>query len=218
MQRLSPGRSLLLAILACTLPLSACDRNSTTGPDGGSAGPGQLEGTVALVKTGEPVPNALVALLQGGRVVGTAASDASGKFSFSGIPAGNYTVHLTGLELTPVSLLHTSFEPITQDVTVSDTPAQVYFGGEGVVPAQVTGTVSCHGAVAPGAQLRIVGGEVDTTVVATNEGRYASGSLGAGSYAVMLLQAPGGCSYAPPFQVARVRVGQLVRLDFVSGG
>ncbi|MBX6363282.1 MAG: carboxypeptidase regulatory-like domain-containing protein [Gemmatimonadetes bacterium] len=212
-----PHRRALVGVAALAILVGACgDDRPPTGPDGG-ARDGDVTGTVALVKTGAPVANAIVALIQGGRVLQATPTDEAGHFAFDRVPPGAYTVHLTGLELTGEDPLFTSFEPRSQAVTRSTESIHVYFGGEGIVPARVTGFVTCRGAPVAGARVRVVGGAVDTTVVTTEQGRYGSPDLAAGAYAVYLEAAPP-CGYPTPFQAGRVKTGQLLRLDFDGGG
>ncbi|HET9984630.1 MAG TPA: carboxypeptidase-like regulatory domain-containing protein [Longimicrobiales bacterium] len=207
----------LAGVAALAILAGACQADRPpTAPDGG-AGDGDVTGTVALVKTGAPVANAIVALIQGGRVLQAAPTDEAGHFAFDRVPPGSYTVHLTGIELTAEDPLFTSFEPLSQSVTRAAEPLHVYFGGEGIVPARLTGFVTCRGAAVAGARVRIVGGATDTTVVTTEQGRYGSPDLAAGAYAVYL-EAADPCGYPTPFQAGRVKTGQLLRLDFEGGG
>lgn len=194
--------------------LLACDGPSGTGPDGSS---GEVVGTVALAKDGAGVPNAIIALLRDGEIVDAAATGASGRVSFAAVPAGTYTMRLTGLELTGLSAKHTSFEPLAQEVVVgSGSPASVVFAGVGLVPARITGVVSCAGAPVPEAAVRVVGGETDVIVTTNAQGRYGATDLAAGHYAVFLVSVPDGCAFEEDHAVADVRIGQQANLDFGS--
>lgn len=212
-----PRQRALAGVAALAILAGGCQADRPpTAPDGGAGG-GDVTGTVALVKTGAPVANAIVALIQGGRVLQAAATDDAGRFAFDRVTPGAYTVHLTGIELTGQDPLFTSFEPVSQRVTRTSEPLHVYFGGEGIVPARLTGFVTCRGAAVAGARVRIVGGDTDTTIVTTEQGRYGSPDLVAGAYAVYLATADP-CGYPQLFQAGRVKTGQLLRLDFNGGG
>lgn len=171
-----------------------------------------------MAKDGSGVPNALVALLRGGQVVDAAATGAGGHVAFTGVPDGTYTLRLTGLELTGLSPRHTSFEPLSQEVVVgAGAPApSVVFAGVGLVPARITGVVSCAGAPVPDVAIRVVGGETDVVVATNAQGRYGATDLAAGHYAVFLLAAPAGCAFDEDHAVADVRIGQQANLDFES--
>jgi hypothetical protein len=191
------------------IPAVGCEDDPAGTPE---TGPGTLTGTVARAKTGEGVANALVALVRDGTVRGTAATDGDGAFAFDGIPDGPYDVHLTGLELTGLSLLHTTFEPRTQRVEVSGQTEPLLFAAVGVVPARITGVVRCAGAVDTDAAIRIVGGAVDTTVGTNSIGRYALTDLGAGHYALFPVRAR--CLDGLDPRVVGVEIGQYVGEDF----
>lgn len=171
-----------------------------------------------MAKDGSGVPNALVALLRGGQVVDAAATGAGGHVAFTGVPDGTYTLRLTGLELTGLSPRHTSFEPLSQEVVVgAGAPApSVVFAGVGLVPARITGVVSCAGAPVPDVAMRVVGGETDVTVSTNAQGRYGATDLGAGHYAVFVVAAPAACVFDEDHAVADVRIGQQANIDFTS--
>jgi hypothetical protein len=202
-----PLRAILAVLIL--IPAAGCEDDPAGTPE---AGPGTLTGTVARAKTGEGVANALVALVRDGTVRGTAATDGDGAFAFDGIPDGPYDVHLTGLELTGLSLLHTTFEPRTQRVEVSGETEPLLFAAVGVVPGRITGVVRCGGVVDTDAAIRIVGGAVDTTVGTNSIGRYALTDLGAGYYALFPVRAR--CLDGLDPRVVGVETGQYVGEDF----
>lgn len=173
---------------------------------------GQLAGRLALAKTGDGVPNAVIALERDGAVVAATATSADGTFSFDRVARGTYDVHLTGLELTPLSLAHTRFEPRSQRVEVNGETQPLLFAAVGLIPARITGIVSCGGQVDPDAAVRIVGGQVDSVVVSNGIGRYALTDLEPGHYAVMPVRAA--CLDALAARVVHAQVGQYVGVDF----
>jgi hypothetical protein len=200
----------VLAFAGACLLLPACSDDAS--PAGSLSGEGQVTGVVARQKTGDGIANAVVALVGDETVVQVAATDATGQFAFEDVPAGDYTARLVGLELTGLSLLHTAFEPLQQDLTVSGEPVDLVFAAVGLVPGQVGGEVRCGGVPVEGARLRVVGGATDTAVETTGLGRYSAADLAEGSYTVMVEEAP--CDTQPSHRVVSLRPGQSVNADF----
>lgn len=207
------GRTFAVLKLAAPLLLAALVSACGDDPVADVAGRrGELTGTVARAKTGDGVANAVIALVRDGAVVRTTATNAVGAFAFDAVPAGGYTIHLTGLELTGMSLLHTTFEPLSQPVEVAGEMEPVLFAAVGVVPARITGIVRCGGAVDTDAAVRIAGGAVDSVVATNTVGRYALTDLDGGTYAVLPVRAR--CLGALADTVVRAEVGQYVGVDF----
>lgn len=201
------------ASIAALLLLAALTSACGDDPVGdGATGRGELTGMVARAKTGEGVANAVVALVRDGAVVRTTATDGAGGFAFDAVPAGGYDVYLTGLELTGMSLLHTTFEPRSQRVEVAGEVEPLLFAAVGVVPARITGIVRCGGAVDTDAAVRVAGGAVDTVVATNAVGRYALTDLDGGAYALFPVRAR--CLDALPDTVVHAGVGQYVGVDF----
>lgn len=175
---------------------------------------GVLAGSVGLVKSGEGVRDIIAVLLRDGHVVAAEPTDALGTFRFTDVSAGQYTVRLTGLELSAVSLRHTAFDPVWQDVRVNGAPVDIVFAGVGLVPARILGDVTCDAAPLAGVTLRVVGGTTDVSVQTNAQGRYAATDLDPGHYTVLLPTTTPNCRFAAPWSVTEVLVGQSVEVDF----
>lgn len=206
-----PVRAYTLVLGACAA--AACDDATAPGVAAGAA----VSGRVALVKTAAGVPNAIVALLQDGDVLQAAPTDANGAYAFVQVPAGRYTVQLTGLELTGLDLRSTTFAPDSSVIEVAGAPVEVLFAGNGVIPPQVTGEVFCGSTPVPGATVRIAGGDTDRSVTASAEGRFAFTALPPGVYAVLLEANALPCTLAKPYEVVSLRDGQAATVRFAGG-
>lgn len=201
-----------LALAAALLPTTTgcVDDTEPAGPAVG--GIGVVRGTVARLKTGDGVPNLIVAIVDDGTVLRAAPTDAAGNFEFPSVPTGDYMVHLTGFELAGVSLRSTAFTPQEQRVVVEDAGADVSFAAVGLIPPRVVGEVTCGGALVEGASVRVVGGGADTTVTTSPQGKYGATDLDPGYYTVMLMEAP--CPVEPFYQVVFVNPGQAAEANF----
>jgi hypothetical protein len=192
--------------------LTGCLDDGGSGATGPHAGEGVVSGVVKRVKTGAGVANVVVALMQDDRVVATSHTDAGGSFSFTALPEGLYVARLTGFELTGVSLLHTVFDPVEQEVTVSGEPRDLVFAAVGVIPARILGEVYCGGTPQEGASVRVVGAETNLTVITNSEGKYGANDLATGYYAV--IPEAVGCEVSPAFHTLYVGPGQAGEADF----
>ena len=201
---------LTIGIASAAAVLYACDPASDTA--GLNAGDGTVRGSVSALKTGTGVRDLVVALLRDGRVLRTVPTDEGGEFVFHGVDRGEYVVRITGVELSALSARHTAFEPLEQAIMVDGGSTSVMFTAVGLIPPRIVGDVRCGGIPVPGAQVRVVGGDVDQTVSTNAQGRYGATNLVAGEYAVLLIAAP--CTMAPPFQTASLKPGQAVEVDF----
>jgi hypothetical protein len=202
-----------IGLLACCLFGSACRESTPTEPQAGSL---TLQGSVTSSKTAEGVANLVVALMDGGSVVAAVPTDTAGAFTFRNVADGSYTVRVTGTELAGVDTRFTAFDPVETPVTMggSAAPSQVFIAAVGLIPPRVTGFVSCAGAPAEGARIRVIGGATDVVVTTSAQGRYAATSLDAGHYAVIVESAP--CTVTPSWRAASLQAGQLVVLDFAG--
>ena len=196
-------------LLLLVLAVPACGEDPVSDA---RSGRGVLTGTVARAKTGDGVANVVVALLREGAVVATTATAPDGAFAFDAVAPGGYDVALTGLELTGLSLLHTTFEPARQSVEVGGEVEPLLFAAVGVVPARITGVVRCGGLVDTDAAVRIAGGAVDTVVTTNAIGRYALTDLEGGTYALFPTRSACLTSLGPA--VVRAEIGQFVGMDF----
>ncbi|MGH7664202.1 MAG: MSCRAMM family protein [Gemmatimonadaceae bacterium] len=208
----SSRHALPVLLMSALLALGCRDDSESTGPQNR---PADIAGSVTLVKTATAVPNAVVVLRQDDMVLRAAVTDAEGTFFFDDVPAGSYTLRLTGLELTGVNLLTTSFAPLEQAIDVGGGElVRVFFAGAGLVPARIVGHVRCDGVVVPDAAIRVVGGPADVTVTSSDQGKYGATSLPAGFYAVLLVSTPTPCTFASDVQVVEVLEGQQGTVDF----
>lgn len=171
-----------------------------------------MTGNVASVKTGEGVPNLVVALTDGADILAVVATDARGDFAFQDLPAGEYIARLTGIELSTLSPNHTAFEPPEQTVRVASGEATIGFGVVGLIPPRVTGDVRCGGTPVAGARIRVIGGETDVTVTTNEQGRYGATDLGPGHHAVLVVSAP--CAITPGWSAVDLLPGQAAEVDF----
>jgi hypothetical protein len=105
---------------------------------------------------------------------GTATTDTSGNYTFSGLLAGSYTV-------TPSKSGYT-FSPVSTNVTVSSSNVTgINFTSTAVPTYSISGTVS--GATASGVTMSLTGASTATTTTAT-DGTYTFSGLANGSYTV----------------------------------
>ncbi len=201
----------LLGIAALAVPIG-CDDPAPTDPQGSAA----VSGSVTRVKTATAVPNAIIALLRGGEIVQTSFTDAAGNFAFEGIPAGEYSARITGLELTGLDLRFVSFAPVEVPLTVGNEPVELFFAGNGLVAPHVVGDVFCDGVPVEGVDIRVVGGDFDRRVETNAQGRYSATNLSAGHYTVLLLDHGSVCSFETTYGVVELLPGQGTTLDFVG--
>lgn len=202
MARLATAAVLALAVSACG--------DSPAGPADGTAA---VSGTVARLKTGDGVPNLVVALLDGGTVVAAAPTGPDGSFGFESVPPGTYDIRLTGLELAGVRPATTAFEPVSREVTVSDETPPVMFAAVGLF-TQVQTFVTCDGAPAADVAVRVVGGGTDATVTTNAVGEVVA-TVDPGHYAVLLPDPP--CPVDPTYRVVQVLQGQTAPARFEGG-
>lgn len=196
--------------LAALFAAAGCD-DETAGP---AAANDHVEGSVARLKTGEGVPNLVVALRRGGDLVAASVTDVEGAFRFPAVPHGTYEVRLTGLELAGLSPATTAFDPPVRQVTVSASTEPVLFAAVGLF-TQVRAVVSCGGAPAAGTAVRVVGGAVDELLTTNTLGEGVV-LVEPGSYAVVPVDPP--CALDPGFRIAEVLQGQSVTVPFQGAG
>jgi len=114
---------------------------------------GAISGVATL--EGKPIPNVTVRLrnVDTGQIVGNTTANASGQFSFTGLPAGNFvveTVAANGTILGTSAVALTAATMVVANLTVSASAAAVAAaGGAGAV----LGTTAAVGAAAGGAGL-----------------------------------------------------------------
>ena len=196
----------LLGLLA----VGACDDDGGLDPSIGSSA---VSGTVARQKTAEGVAGAVLALVDAeGMVLATTFTDGTGHFTFRAIDQGDYAVRLVAPELAGLDPLYDALEPEVWEFALGSDPVELVFAVVGLIPARITGTVSCGGAPAGGVDVRVIGGPTDVTATTESSGIFTALDLLPGTYAVIPLSPP--CALDPPFSAANVRPGQFVDLSF----
>ncbi|MBT8337947.1 MAG: carboxypeptidase-like regulatory domain-containing protein [Gemmatimonadetes bacterium] len=205
-------RSVRLGWVAALIVAAVACGDDDAGVDPIATG-GAISGTVARQKTADGVPNAVLALRDvEDRVVATAVTGNAGRFTFSGLEQGAYRVRFVAPELAGLDPLFDALEPVEWDVALSSDPVELVFAVVGLVPARITGTVTCGGAPAADVAVRVIGGETDATATTDEAGIFTALDLLPGTYAVIPLEAP--CALTPQFRAATVRPGQFVDLNF----
>lgn len=206
----------LLLCLSLGLPaVAACGDDDPAGNDGSGSGPG-IQGTVSRQKTGEGVAGVTLAVARGGQVVDATATGPDGTFALAGLADGSYQVVPVGLELAGLDPRFDVMEPGVDTAVVSGGTSQdLVFAVVGLVPARITGEVTCGGTPSAGATVRVAGGrDVDETVMLDAVGRYAVLELLAGVYAVVA-ESPD-CDPDPSVVIVELRPGEFARVDFAG--
>ncbi|MEJ2539914.1 MAG: hypothetical protein P8188_08095 [Gemmatimonadota bacterium] len=198
--------------LALMATVGSCDDDPAT--PGGHDGDGGLQGVVARQKTGEGVGGVTLAVARDGQVVTAVVTEADGSFGVTDVADGFYEIVPVGLELAGLDSRFDVMEPPRDTATVSGGEApSLVFAVVGVVPARITGTVTCAGEPDVAASVRVVGGPAtDQTVPVDALGRYAALELDAGAYAVIVQS--GSCVVSPAYRTVNLRPGELGRADF----
>lgn len=210
-----PGTSVRRAIgVLCCVVSAACADESGEPAGPPASGSGTVTGSVTRHKTGVGVPDLVAVVQSQGRIRDVTVTDDAGRFAFSGLPSGAYTVHLTGRDLAGLDNRYNVLEPDSAVVVVGGGPPDVVFTVLGLIPPRITGDIVCAGVAAAGAQVRVVGGGTDTVVVANAQGRYAALDLEPGTYAVLPVAAP--CEVSPAYRVVELRPGQAGDVDFTG--
>jgi hypothetical protein len=166
----------------------------------GCAAPGE-SGTVTYsisgIVSGAGSDGATVQLI--GTTTATATADASGNYSFTGLPNGSYTV-------TP-SKSSCNFSPVNQPVTLNGADATgVNFSS---VTYSISGTISGAGGNAATVNLS---GAANATVTADASGSYTFAGLTNGSYT--LTPSKTGFAFTPASQPATVNNANVTAMNF----
>ncbi|HWB99995.1 MAG TPA: N,N-dimethylformamidase beta subunit family domain-containing protein, partial [Bryobacteraceae bacterium] len=157
----------------------------------GSAGSGTLLSMTASSENGSAPP--------------PVTADASGNFSFSGIPAGSYTItpSKTGYAFTPVKQ---SVMVVSSDVT------GVNFAATAVQTWSVSGTVSP--AAAGAGTLLTVSGSSSASGTADGSGNFTVSGLADGTYTVTPTKA--GYTFSPSSQSITINGANITALSFTA--
>jgi len=111
-----------------------------------------------------------------GAATGSTTTDANGRYSFTALPTGSYTV--------VPSVAGTTFNPVSSAVTISGanvTASNFQGTANTAVTSSISGTIS--GAVAQNVLITLSGGN-NGSAVTDSQGNYSFSGLAAGSYTV----------------------------------
>ncbi len=177
-----------------------------------------IAGTVTTAGLTGPVPLPGVMMSLGGTVgtTRTTTTDAAGKYSFTGLANGDYTV-------TP-SLAGYDFTPANRAVTISgaSVPGQDFTGVPGSATYSVSGTVTTadvSGPVPLPGVMMTLSGSVAAMMLTDSLGHYTFTGLGSGSYTVT--PALVGYNFTPVNRAVTITVANVTGQDFaatVGGG
>jgi len=153
-----------------------------------------ISGTIKT-SAGAPAPGVPVELYQGQALMTTTTTDADGKYVFSHLGGGSYTVH--------PNLPGTSFSPYYRTVTVGPSRSGVDFtmGPQTFSIGGVIKTVG--GSPVPGISVGLyVGAVLQTSTTTGGDGRYSFTGLAAGTYTVHPSHSY--VSFDPPYRTVTV--------------
>ena len=171
----------LAKLIGVALILAGCSGSDcVSGPlcDGGGDPPtvtGTISGTVTVGGTG--ISSVTVTLSNGSATT----TGAGGSYSFSGVPAGSYTVTISNVS-SEVTCGTTS-----QSVTISSSARQAtaHFTCEPAANASILGTVTAEGFSVPNVEV-VLSGPSPATAMTDASGHFSFTSLLAGGYTVMI--------------------------------
>lgn len=175
--------------------------------DGGSSSSGSSSTTHQISGTVSGAVTAGVTVALSGARTGSAVTDASGQFAFSGLSDGSYTVTptLAGYTFTPASRAVTVSGSDVSGVTFTAAPAGATY--------TISGTIS--GAVADGVTVNLTGAATATTVT-NGSGAYSFAGLANGSYTIT--PSLTGYTFSPPSISETISGADLTGVDFTSAG
>ena len=140
-----------------------------------------------------------------GAASASTAPDASGNYSFNGLPNGAYTV-------TPSNAGFT-FTPVNQAITLSGSNASaVNFTGTAIPTWSISGTIS-PAALGTGSLVSLSGSQSAATN-ADSSGNYIFNNVTNGSYTVTPIQA--GVTFTPASQPATVNGASVSNVNFIA--
>jgi len=165
-----------------------------------------ISGTITV--DGTPLAGVTVAL--SGPQSGTVTTDANGRYSFTALRDGSYTVTVSNY---PSGV---TFPSTSQSVSLGvNENRTVDFPGSYTRTSSVIGTVTAGGMALGGVTVTLTGTESRATSTDAS-GDYQFTGLRAGSYTVTISNLPAGTSFSTTSRSASVGVGQTVRLDFAG--
>lgn len=129
----------------------------------------------------------------------TVVTDASGRYSFTGLPNGNYIVS--------VSLAGYSFTPTSRNVTLSgaNIGGGDFAGGQAASTSVVSGTMTNQAGARMAGVLITMTGAANMTIVTDASGNYSFSGLRAGQYT--LTPSFTGVTFTPPSRIVKVGDG-----------
>ncbi len=200
-----PGVYTLIAIAAAHQPQASMVRVGD-GPvqhDVMLAGTGQLAGTVRAAGSGEPVAEATVTLARpDGEVLAARTTDEAGRYSFTDLVAGDYTLAVNGPAHAP------SVQPVR--VTGGDTVQDVQLAAR----SRLAGTArTADGRAVPDARVALLDPDGNVAAVATTgpDGGYSFEGLPPGDYTIVA------SGYPPVAQTLQIASGGPHAHDPVLG-
>lgn len=197
----------LAAALVASFLLGCGEGDGPAGNEGGN-GSG-ISGVVSRQKTGVGVGGVTIAIVSGSGAVHAAVTAPDGSFSTGPLADGVYELVPVGLELAGLDPRFDVLEPVRDTVTVSSgSSGDVVFAVVGIIPARVTGEITCGGEPDPTATVRVAGGSATNRVASADAlGRYAVLDLLPGVYTV--IPESGACAVAPGHQILTLRPGEF---------
>ena len=160
----------------------------------------------AVTADGSPLTG--VTLTLSGLQSGSTTTGSDGRYSFTGLTDGDYTVTVSDY---PSGVTFASTSPsvsleVNENVTLD-------FPGSYTRTSSIIGTVTAGGMAQEGVTVTLSGAESRATSTDAS-GSYQFAELRAGSYTVTISNLPAGTSFSTTSRSASVGVGQTVRLDF----
>jgi hypothetical protein len=155
-----------------------------------------------------PVPNGTATTVTlSGATNATATTDSSGKYTFSGLPAGSYTLtpNKTGFTFSPSSRTVTASDPDVTEVnfTVNHPPVIVSISGFVSPTANSTATTVT------------LSGATNATATTNSSGKYTFSGLPAGSYT--LTPSKAGFTFSPSMRLVTSSSANLTGVNFTAG-
>nr|WP_279587037.1 MFS transporter [Amycolatopsis arida] len=166
-------------------------------------GSGEVTGTVRKAGSGEPLADVTVTLTdERGEVTSAQVTDPSGRYTFSGVNAGGYTLVASGTALRPVAV----------PLTLAD-GAVLRHDLELTGAVRLTGVARTGDRVVPDARVTVLdaGGTVAAVTTTDESGRYQVDDLPEGAYTVVASGYPPATSRV---ELAAGEVAHDVRLGY----
>lgn len=203
---LAPGsytvRASANAYQTSTLSATVVANTTTTVNFSLLANPGSISGTITTTSGGAPIESAFVEALQGGTLIASTTTNASGVYSLSGLAPGSYDVRASATNFQTST--HTGVTVTSGATTTVNISLAPDFG-------TIAGTVSDSGGPLVGATVDVLeGGVVIATATTVGGGSYTINDISPGSYTVRASQT----NYQTAVLGATVQSNQTTTVDF----